>query len=125
MTGGNTIGVDYLLMNTLKSDSDFTQRTVLYLPSTKSDNGRHITRYILERQVAVPRKALDKLLWAYLSWSTHRRLCGICMAFFKEQMHYPPPYLADSLSRSGIKASRSVIETKFSGYIELNGRNRC
>jgi hypothetical protein len=100
MMGGHANGVDYLFLKALQSDSDCSKGTVLYQPSAEDGDGRHITLHVPEREVAVLNEALDRLLWASLSWSTHRGLRDILLAFSKEKMNRYRSHLAETLRRA-------------------------
>ena len=97
MMGGHVNGVDYLYMKALQSDSDWSKGTVLCLPSAEADDSGHITLHVPQREVAVLNEALDRLPWAFLSWSTHRGLRDILVAFSKERMDRYRSHLAETL----------------------------
>lgn len=96
MIGGNVNEVDYLLMKATESKRELAEDIVLYLPSTKGEV-RGVTLYVPEREAAVLNEALDKLPWAFISWSIHRGLRDILMAFSKERMDLYRSSLADTL----------------------------
>lgn len=96
MIGGNVNEVDYLVMKATESEREFSKDIILYLPST-TGNVHEVTLYVPEREAAVLNEVLDKLPWAFMSWSIHRGLRDILMAFSKEKMDLYRSCLADTL----------------------------
>ncbi|KAI1935425.1 hypothetical protein LOZ66_005312 [Ophidiomyces ophidiicola] len=81
MIGGDVKKADFLFMKAISADSEeLRDTTVLYLPSSQ---GRH--------------DALDFLPWTPLSWSIHRGLRDILIAFAKKRMDLHRGHLADTL----------------------------
>lgn len=97
MIGGNVNEVDFLSMTVLGEDPTGPEHMViLSLPST--DGGDHdVTLYIPKRESDVLNKALDYLPWSCISWSIHRGLRDILVAFAKERMDQHRHQLAETL----------------------------
>ncbi|KAF2501371.1 hypothetical protein BU16DRAFT_613281 [Lophium mytilinum] len=83
MMGGKVYEVDFMAAR--KRDiSDPDGMLELQLPST--EEGRHVTMYVPETEEAFIKHALDCLPWASLSWSIHRGMRDILVAYAKPVM---------------------------------------
>ncbi|KAJ5679968.1 hypothetical protein N7462_008212 [Penicillium macrosclerotiorum] len=69
---------------------------VVLLPNNK-DGERNVTLYVPGKEAAILNEALDKLPWTFLSWSIHRGLRDLLVAFAKERMDSYRTRLADTL----------------------------
>ncbi|PYH63870.1 uncharacterized protein BO88DRAFT_447363 [Aspergillus vadensis CBS 113365] len=112
MIGGNVNEVDLLLMKPVTEDNnDYdipeleSSSTTLSLPSTES-NPRHqsttitthsVTLHIPPHEATILNTCLDYLPWSSLSWSIHRGLRDILLAFAKPRMNHYRAQLAHTL----------------------------
>ncbi|PWY79377.1 hypothetical protein BO94DRAFT_537393 [Aspergillus sclerotioniger CBS 115572] len=113
MIGGNVNEVDFLFMKPLADDeaSPIAEPiTILSLPSSEA-NPRHqnsnqdpVTLYILPNEATILNNCLDYLPWTSLSWSIHRGLRDILIAFAKPRMNHHRSQLAQTL--------RSTVSTR-------------
>jgi hypothetical protein len=83
---------------------------VLQLPSTQSSSSE-VTLYVPPRESALLNEALDKLPWTFLSWSIHRGLRDILVAFAKKRMDLFRERLAATLC-SVVKARPERLENR-------------
>lgn len=97
MIGGDVNSVDLLLMQKLSATTEVPQGvTTLYLPN--KDSGEcDVTLYVPDDESAILNKALDWLPWSSLSWSIHRGLRDILVAFAKGRMDRYRVRLAEAL----------------------------
>ncbi|KAI9375163.1 hypothetical protein BJX61DRAFT_191812 [Aspergillus egyptiacus] len=100
MLGGNVNEVDFLLMKRFTKKLDLPPNmTTLLLPN--NDTGEHdVILYVPEEESVILSKVLDCLPWSPLSWSIHRGLRDILVAFAKERMDRYRDHLAESLRRA-------------------------
>ncbi|PWY66229.1 hypothetical protein BO83DRAFT_410600 [Aspergillus eucalypticola CBS 122712] len=112
MIGGNVNEVDLLLMKPVTEDNnDYdipeleSSFTTLSLPSTES-NPRHqsttttthsVTLHIPPLEATILNTCLDYLPWSSLSWSIHRGLRDILLAFAKPRMNHYRAQVAHTL----------------------------
>lgn len=89
MLGGKVSEVDFLPMKVIHTEIEASKdMVVLHLPSKDSDV-RDVILYVSRQESAIFNEAVDKLPWTFLSWSIHRGLCDILVAFARERMdHY-------------------------------------
>lgn len=69
---------------------------VLQLPRKDGGLG-DVTLYVALRESALLNEELHKLPWKFLSWSIHRGLRDILVAFARGRIDHFRPYLADTL----------------------------
>ena len=110
MIGGNVHEVDYLLMKPTELEMQSPKDIVLYLPN-KASSDRDVTLYVPEREAAVLNEALDKLPWTFLSWSVHRGMRDILVAFAKERMDRYRGHLAYTL-RVAVAERPEVLDAR-------------
>lgn len=97
MIGGNVKDVDFLHMKAIDTRLETSQdMVVLYLPN-KDRGVCDVTLYVQRQESTVLNEALDKLPWTFLSWSIHRGLRDILVAFAKERMDRYRSRLAETL----------------------------
>lgn len=97
MMGGNVTEVDYFFMEKLNSNVPIEQdTTVVQLPSTESADSS-VTLYIPAKESEILDCALDFSPWTPLSWSAHRGLRDVLVAFAKERMDLHRDTLATTL----------------------------
>ncbi|EEP81452.1 predicted protein [Uncinocarpus reesii 1704] len=95
--GGEVHDIDFLFMKRLENEPEGSEdMVVLRLPSKESGNP-DVILYVPETEAAALDKALDCLPWSPLSWSIHRGLRDILVAFAKERMDRNRDRLAESL----------------------------
>lgn len=103
MIGGNVTDVDFLFMKPLSVETEPSQDTVtLYLPNSE-DGKCDVILYVAKKESNVLDKALDCLPWSALSWSVHRGLRDILVAFAKDRMDRYRDRLAETLRSTVIK----------------------
>lgn len=95
MIGGNVNEVDFLLMKAF--DAEGTEDMVILNLPSKEGGRDDVTLYVPRRESTILNEALDKLPWTFLSWSIHRGLRDILVAFAKERMDSYRDILADTL----------------------------
>lgn len=97
MIGGNVNEVDFLSMKRVIKRLDLSPNMItLHLPN--KDTGEcDVILYIPEEESAVLNKALDCLPWSPLSWSIHRGLRDILVAFAQKRMDQYRCQLAETL----------------------------
>ncbi|KAJ5373068.1 hypothetical protein N7517_005074 [Penicillium concentricum] len=97
MIGGKVSEVDFLQMKPMSTEIESSEdMVILYLPN-KDSGVRDVTLYVPERESDILNEALDKLPWTFLSWSIHRGLRDILVAFAKERMDQYRNRLAETL----------------------------
>jgi hypothetical protein len=97
MIGGNVKDVDYLHMKATDREIESSEDiVVLYLPS-KDRGVCDVTLYVSRQESTILNEALDNLPWTFLSWSIHRGLRDILVAFARERMDRYRSRLAETL----------------------------
>ncbi|KAJ5779716.1 hypothetical protein N7457_007436 [Penicillium paradoxum] len=97
MIGGNVNEVDFLFMKAMHTKIESSEdMMVLHLPN-KDTGTFDVTLYIPRRESAILNEALDNLPWTFLSWSIHRGLHDILVAYARERMDRYRSRLADTL----------------------------
>ncbi|KAJ5456245.1 hypothetical protein N7530_011519 [Penicillium desertorum] len=97
MLGGKVSEVDFLAMKAINAEIESSEDMVsLNLPN-KDSGVRDVTLYVRKQEAAVLNEALDKLPWTFLSWSIHRGLRDILVAFARERMDRYRNRLAETL----------------------------
>ena len=81
--GGNVYEVDFLLARRLEKEAS-AEATELYLPSVEKNT--QLSMLIPEPEQRVLEQTLDCLPWSSLSWSIHRGLRDILVAYAKPTM---------------------------------------
>lgn len=103
MLGGNVNDVDFLTMKRVQTTTTTTPTTdmhTIHLPSREDedeDGKNNVTLYIPEAESGILNEALDCLPWSTMSWSIHRGLRDILVAFAKQRMDLHRSQLADAL----------------------------
>lgn len=97
MIGGNVNEVDFLFMNGFDAERTPSEDMIILKLPSKEGGKDDVTLYVPNREMAVLNKALDKLPWTFLSWSIHRGLRDILVAFAKQRMDSYRALLADTL----------------------------
>ena len=98
--GGIVYNVDLLLMRPTGPETSNDDLT-LELPSTDKD--KNVFLRIPQPEQKILERALDSLPWSSLSWSIHRGLRDILVAFAKPTMDYYRESLASSLRTAALK----------------------
>lgn len=100
MSGGAVYEIDFLLMkrllNTKAYDAQANQTITLTLPS--SDEAGEVSLCVEAGEQDLLAKALDNLPWSSLSWSLHRGLRDLLLAFAKPTMDEYRQALAERLA---------------------------
>jgi hypothetical protein len=97
MLGCKVSEVDFLAMKAINAEIESSEDMVsLNLPN-KDSGVRDVTLYVRKQEAAVLNEALDKLPWTFLSWSIHRGLRDILVAFARERMDRYRNRLAETL----------------------------
>lgn len=105
--GGNINEVDYLLMKVVKAKYQPSKDTIsLSLPS--KTGMQDVVLYIPPQEQTVLNEVLDYLPWTSLSWSIHRGMHDILVAFAKERMDRYRSDLANVLRQVVSTQSDSV-----------------
>ncbi|KAJ5335749.1 uncharacterized protein N7506_005685 [Penicillium brevicompactum] len=86
MIGGNVNEVSFLRPKAMNAEVEPPEGMVVLRLPNKHDGGGDVTLYIPEKESTVLNEALDNLSWTFLSWSLHRGLRDILVAFGKERM---------------------------------------
>lgn len=109
MIGGNVNEVDYLYMKSTDTEQELSEDTiVLHLPN-KANGMYDVILYIKDQESAVLDEALDNLPWSFLSWSIHRGLRDILVAYSKKRMDCYRDRLADTLRLAVLDKSEKLI----------------
>ncbi|KMU83501.1 hypothetical protein CIHG_01283 [Coccidioides immitis H538.4] len=96
MIEGNVNEVDFLSMKPL-GDSDIISNMIrLDLPSSEGNN-HVVDLFVPEEEARALNRALDCLPWSSLSWSIHRGMRDILVAFAKPRMDRYRDQLAETL----------------------------
>lgn len=113
MNGGAVYEIDYLLMKPLpKTASHYTkskETIVLTLPS--SDKGKEVIVHVGVKEQDMIRNALNYLPWSSLSWSLHRGLRDLLLAFAKATLDEYRQALADRLI-AALEDNIEILESK-------------
>ncbi|OJJ78341.1 hypothetical protein ASPBRDRAFT_37568 [Aspergillus brasiliensis CBS 101740] len=137
MIGGNVNEVDLLLMKPVTEDNiDYgilselestTSSTTLSLPSTES-NPRHqtttthsVTLHIPPHEATILNTCLDYLPWTSLSWSIHRGLRDILLAFARPRMNHYRAQLAHTLRTTVSTRADQLIARGWDAQFVHNG----
>ncbi|KAL3264898.1 hypothetical protein ABHI18_000319 [Aspergillus niger] len=135
MIGGNVNEVDLLLMKPITEDNnDYdmsseleSTSTTLSLPSTES-NPRHqtttthsVTLHIPPHETTILNTCLDYLPWTSLSWSIHRGLRDILLAFAKPRMNHYRARLAHTLRTTVSTQADRLIARGWDAQFVRNG----
>lgn len=97
MVGGNVNDVDFLLMKAINPEAEVLEdMPILRLPS-KDGADLDVSLYVPEKEAAILNRALDCLPWSSLSWSIHRGLRDILVAFAKDRLDQWRDHLAETL----------------------------
>ncbi|KAJ5288517.1 hypothetical protein N7478_001547 [Penicillium angulare] len=102
LTGGNVDELDYLHMRTVDYELGEKEKdgaTILHLPN-KYDGSHDVRLYVGPTEAAILNEALDCLPWNFLSWSIHRGMRDILLAFAKERMDQHRGKLAATLGHA-------------------------
>lgn len=86
MIGGNVNEVSFLRPKAMDAEVEPPEGMVVLRLPNKHDGGGDVILYIPEKESTVLNEALDNLSWTFLSWSLHRGLRDILVAFGKERM---------------------------------------
>ncbi|OQE04504.1 hypothetical protein PENVUL_c032G08408 [Penicillium vulpinum] len=97
MIGGKVNEVDFLQMKPMNTEIESPEDMVVLSLPNKVSGVCDVTLYIAEHESAVLNEALDKLPWTFLSWSIHRGLRDILVAFARERMDFYRDRLAETL----------------------------
>lgn len=113
MMGGKVYEVDFMAARCkakIDEGVDLPDRTViLELPSM--EKGQIVKVLIGEREQKVVKHALDCIPWSSLSWSIHRGLRDILVAFGKAKMNYHRKQLADVL-RMAVEERPNLLDSR-------------
>ncbi|KAI0842496.1 hypothetical protein F5Y06DRAFT_257770 [Hypoxylon sp. FL0890] len=111
MMGGRAFEVDFLSARTVAGDASAnSDDIVLELPN--KDNGKHtVTMLIPPPEQQIIAQALDSLPWTNLSWSIHRGLRDILLAYGKPIMDKHRASLAE-LIKNTVEAHPDVFRAR-------------
>ncbi|KAK7521204.1 uncharacterized protein IWZ02DRAFT_280877 [Phyllosticta citriasiana] len=99
MMGGKVYEIDFLFARKLDpKDPDPPEAIKLNLPSTEGGHG--VQMFVCAPEQATLTRAMDCLPWSSLSWSVHRGLRDILMAFSKTRMTEMRPRFASTLRQA-------------------------
>ncbi|KNG89355.1 hypothetical protein ANOM_002669 [Aspergillus nomiae NRRL 13137] len=97
MIGGNVTDVDFLFMKAVTVETEGLQdMPLLRLPNSHTAD-IDVSLYVPATEAAILNRALDCLPWSSLSWSIHRGLRDILVAFAKDRMDQWRGQLAETL----------------------------
>lgn len=106
MNGGKVFEIDFLLPQPT-SKFEENEGTLLKLPSLEEHENAWL--YIGPREQAILADALDRLPWANLSWSMHRGMRDILLAFASERMDAHREALAQQLRNAAQKFHTQLV----------------
>lgn len=86
MVGRNVNEVSFLRPKVMDAEVKPLQGMIVLRLPNKHNGARNVILYITEEESTVLNEALDNLSWTFLSWSLHRGLRDILIAFGKERM---------------------------------------
>lgn len=109
MCGGVVSEVDYLRIAEPSTSESREHQVTLMLPSEENPKKKGVTLYVGEQEAQVLNEALDCLPWTNLSWSIHRGLRDVLVAFGKERMDQYRNRLAETLY-STVKEHSAELE---------------
>lgn len=98
MMGGQAHDVDFMFARQSDEEKPPPDALVLTLPST--EKGQKVHMIIPDKEEEMIKQALDCLPWASLSWSIHRGLRDILVAYAKPVMNAHRKELASLLKRT-------------------------
>ncbi|KAL8826175.1 MAG: hypothetical protein Q9191_003968, partial [Dirinaria sp. TL-2023a] len=112
LMGGNIFDVDYLHARMYQKDSDSPAKSecvLLELPSRETN--KTVTLYVPKQEEEIIVYSLDCLPWSALSWSMHRGLRDILLAYGKPTMDKFRPVLASALY-SAVQQHHDQLQAK-------------
>lgn len=110
MMGGKVYEVDFLMARELTiNDPDSARVHILTLPSI--EKGKVVEMFLGKKEKEVIAHAVDCIPWSSLSYSIHRGLRDILVAFCKSRMDRHRTILADTL-RNAVEQNVSKLEGK-------------
>ncbi|OQD81451.1 hypothetical protein PENANT_c027G10148 [Penicillium antarcticum] len=98
MNGGNVNEVDYFFMRRENMEQKPSEDTIILRLPNRENRLPDVTLYVRDQESTVLNEALDNLPWTFLSWSIHRGLRDLLVAFSKERMDRYRDCLAKTLS---------------------------
>jgi hypothetical protein len=99
MMGGKVFEVDFLSARKLKAKEPDPEEAMMFeLPSTT--DGEFVNMFVREPEREILRQAMDCLPWSPLSWSLHRGLQDLLLAFSKDRMDKHRTALASMLRQA-------------------------
>jgi hypothetical protein len=99
MSGGKVFEIDFLFTRPLVEDDNAPEgQKMMTLPSSQSD--QHVSLYIARREMEILAHAMDCLPWANLSWSIHRGMRDLLLAYSSNTMEKYRPRLAEQLRKA-------------------------
>lgn len=108
MNGGKVYEVDFLFMERV-SEHEPTPNNCLQLRLPSLVDARETLLYVPEKEQEVLAQAMDYLPWASLSWSIHRGLRDLLVAFSKPIMDRYRHMLAKELQRAAAKYHDQLV----------------
>lgn len=94
MNGGKVFEIDFLFPRPME-DGDEDEKLCLRLPSLEAD--RPVWLYIPAQVHVILAEAMDRLPWGNLSWSVHRGMRDVLLAFARRTMNDHRQALAQTL----------------------------
>ncbi|CAI6342527.1 unnamed protein product [Periconia digitata] len=108
MCGGKVFEMDFLLARKLVNTENLGGESWIFTPSLE---GKQDTRFSISRDVKnVIAHAMDCLPWSNLSWSVHRGMRDILLAFTRHTMNKYRPALARQLRNTSNTSYQSLVD---------------
>jgi hypothetical protein len=112
MNGGKVFEIDFLYTRALSNeDRPPAGMMVLSLPSLRQN--QHASLYVPSLEQHILAQALDCLPWANLSWSLHRGMRDILLAFARSTMATYRPLLAAQLRGVATECHAQLVAAKW------------
>ncbi|KAL8745960.1 MAG: hypothetical protein Q9190_001957 [Brigantiaea leucoxantha] len=109
MMGGKVFEVDFLLARRCETESQDSENLALVLPSLEKNTT--LSLLVPKVEQGILEHCLDCLPWSWLSWSVHRGLRDILVAFAKPTMNNLRSALASAL-HSAAEENKSRLQAK-------------
>lgn len=110
MNGGVVYDVDFLFLRRLQSNAELSEDHVT-LPLPVSGEGKEVKLHVQKMEEQILARALDNLPWSSLSWSMHRGLRDILLAYSKPVMDKHRSALASVLCAALNKNVETIVSS--------------
>jgi hypothetical protein len=119
MNGGKVFEIDFLYTRALSNEDDLPDGVmILSLPSLRQD--QYASLYVPPREQHILAQALDCLPWTNLSWSLHRGMRDILLAFARSTMITYRPFLAVRLRGVATDFHAQLVAAKWEADFAKN-----